>query len=689
LDDTLNYNYDRTPFGSLKFCVRELVINGQVQDFSNALDAVEVSSSCEENQCSSDACKNGGMCIGTKTSFTCICPVEFAGETCDENSDSATFSGDSFIQYEVRESSSQQREVRQTQIHTTGRNYVNLAFVTSSDTGTILQLGSDEEDEEYAILEIVDGHLQFHFNLGSGVATAIQMIQINDGRSHTVRVERKERTVTLVIDDSYTARATSPPESSTLDIQQNRIYLGARVDTDGKSSNGFTGCITGAKLDHKDLPVSGSTKDYIATPSSGVEKGCSFEPSQGGVFPTVVTIAAGGVGFLLLIVILPTGIIICISGRYLYRRRKRKAYSPRGRQASSRSPTFNWQPMHRPPDMGTSRQRLTLTQSSQVSVSDSFALQDMNQDRNEGSLFAPSTPAISERAFTTPEQTPQQPQRRRNQGLEQESHQQGNHHIRRLDFDRRADQQSHQPVVVAHPPSIPAPKTQLSNDSNSPTSAKPPPTLDTKHARSLSGHQSTVTTNTMKSEATSVFDDSEVGKYVLKRIEAANEELKSIQMDTMMPFKEEGEFEPLGSVGSLHDILRDGHENFEPVQHTVPAPSRPPLKPKPKLSSRPKHSTQTEAHTTPNGVHSTRLKSHDSKPSRPSPERPKEKLVSSQHAKFNGTPPQEILRANKPRERRRNRPPPSTGAGESLMDKFQKISTSPPHGQAEEGENFV
>jgi hypothetical protein len=51
LDPTLNYNYDETPYGRLNFCVRELVINGRVQDFSDSLDAVNVSPSCEENQC--------------------------------------------------------------------------------------------------------------------------------------------------------------------------------------------------------------------------------------------------------------------------------------------------------------------------------------------------------------------------------------------------------------------------------------------------------------------------------------------------------------------------------------------------------------------------------------------------------------------------------------------------------------
>ena len=164
--------------------MRELVINGQVQDFSNSLDAVDVSPSCEENQCSSDTCKNGGRCIGTQSSFTCVCPVEYKGATCIESkfrpysflftnlicspfvstdSESATFSGDSFIQYEVIESSLRRRVVRQTQAYTTGRTYVNLAIITSSETGTIFQIGLDNEDN-FAILEV---HFCVNYTIGN------------------------------------------------------------------------------------------------------------------------------------------------------------------------------------------------------------------------------------------------------------------------------------------------------------------------------------------------------------------------------------------------------------------------------------------------------------------------------------------------------------------------------------------
>ena len=543
--------------------------------------------------------------------------------------------------------------------------------------------------------QVDGGYLQFRFNLGSGSATARQTtVQVNDDKSHTVTVERKERTVTLVIDGTYVARATSPAESNTLDIQSDRVYLGASIDGGGKAQCGFTGCITGAKLNHKDLPVSGSTKDYVANPSSGVGSGCVFEPSQGGAFPTVVTIAAGSVGFLLLVIVLPVGIMICLVGHYGYRRRKRRGgYNPRHRHTDSHRPSFNWHPVpQQTPPTGDSRHRLMLSQSSQVSASDSFALQEVS--RHEGSLFVPSTPAVSEHAFRTPEQTPQQPTKNHSVDKSIEEQQQPspqrNRHIRRLQYPEQHRQHSDklsQPMQrstesleATEPPSVSKVLTQFSNDSTSgvPSRLHAPSLPVLQHTRSPSGHQSIMTTATEKSEAGSIFDDTEVGKYVLKRIEAANEELRTLQRDEMIPFKEEGEFEPLGSIGSLYDFVIEADENCGPSEHTVEKPAiKPPLKPKPQLSTRQPHPLQPPDSHVPSTKH-TKLKPRE-EPKQPDHVHVILSEKEALHAKSNGVQLQPVDHVHKPRgKRREKRAVPALGAGESLMDKFQNMSTSPP-----------
>lgn len=586
-------------------------------------------------------------------------------------------------------------------------------------------------------MQVVDGYLQFRFNLGSGVAIARQTtIQVNDDKTHTVTIERKENTVTLVIDDSYVARATSPGESNTLDVKNDRVYLGANVDDDGTASRGFSGCITGVKINHRDLPVSGSTKYYIASPSSGVETGCTFEPPKsGGAFPTIASIAAGAAGFLIILIVLPISIIICISGKYLYQKRK-GSYNPRTNRTTIRSPTFNWQPVQ---TTAESTRSVISTQPSQPFTSDdSFVLQDLNQRCDESSQFSPST---AEHPFRTPEQSPERPNRRdhqrRLQHLEQRQ-QQPTEEAQQMRQHRQQSPPLHHTrvdAIAVQPPAVPKPQTQLSNDGPSISASQPP--LAPSHTRSPSGHQSVMTIMTSATEATSVFDDTEVGKYVLKRIEAANEDLKTLQKDEFILFKEEGDFEPLGSVGSLYDILREADENYGTVEHTIAPLPRPPIKPKPDLSSLPTHPRHPQAAAVlPKSTKHTKLKhgntdtesnqfqqhSDQDIPGKKEQERERaavpssdiqstkhtkskhrdrdlkqpehfhqglpveKKIPASDHSRSNGMPPQqEVENMSKPRGRRRGRragpPALAVGAGESLMDQFQKMSTSPSKSQ--------
>ena len=107
-----------------------------------------------------------------------------------------------------------------------------------------------------------------------------------------------------------------------------------------------------------------------------------------------------------------------------------------------------------------------------------------------------------------------------------------------------------------------------------------------------------MTTATERSIA-SVFDDNEVGKFVWKRIEAANIDLEAEDRDEIRPFKEEGDFEPLGSVGSLYDILREADENYGPLDGLPASQTQPQHKSKPTLSSLPPpRQPQAEAKTT-------------------------------------------------------------------------------------------
>ena len=452
--------------------------------------------------------------------------------------------------------------------------------------------------------QINNEYLQFRYNLGSGEATAKQTtLKVNDGGSHTVTIERDGRTATLLIDNLYVARAISPGSSETLDTPINAIYLGSTVDNNGKASNGYQGCITGAKLNWKDLPVSKSSSDFVAIAKDGVKSGCIIQVSStDAVFPTVASIIAGGVGFIVLLIVLPLGIVTCAVGKCIYRKRRAK-FNPRSRQRSTSSPTFNWQPTIRMPER---EPRLVSTQQTEMSTFDDLEMTNESREEGESNIFVQSTTGTSETVLRTPDQTPeQQNQRQIHRG---HSHNNQQQHI----LQRHWREPEDQPVEVVQTPLqrqdshqqsdqlrqippqkhitsssfIPAPKISPEDHTADQVLMTSEPSSPFKHKRSPSGQQSILTTVTEKSLA-SVFDDSEVGKYVLKRIEAVNADLEEEERDEIKPFKDEGDFEPLGSVGSLYDILREADENYGPMEHRLPPDPRPPIKPKPDLSSLP------------------------------------------------------------------------------------------------------
>ncbi len=66
----------------------------------------------------------------------------------------ASFTGEGFIQYQVKTAaSSKRRVVRQGDLYTTGSNLISLGFIASGESGTILQLGH-QGVTDYAVLEV-------------------------------------------------------------------------------------------------------------------------------------------------------------------------------------------------------------------------------------------------------------------------------------------------------------------------------------------------------------------------------------------------------------------------------------------------------------------------------------------------------------------------------------------------------
>ena len=372
--------------------------------------------------------------------------------------------------------------------------------------------------------QTVDGHLQFRYHLGSGEAVVQQNTEVlNDGRFHSASVRRTERSAELVVDDRYINRTTSPGEETTLDISSGAIYLGAAVDSQGSTSEGFTGCIQGAKLDRKDLPIGGENADFVSTVSPGVEFGCqelTESPQPAGYVYGILATA-----LFVLLLMSTLFVIICVISRRVYEKRKRHTFHI-NRRRDTGIDSAGWRPSTFKPSVSLPHGVYRSTPQMGDTEQEHFERLNIHNLTNGGHSFPPgsSSPSVpATPAFTD---------------LETSFTFTGNNSAI-TPTHRAANTQQENALRVRNPA---FPKQSTSNVRE-----------EVHHTRSPSGAPSVLTD---KSEQ----DDVEVAKYLRKRIREVNHEIEERDYDEMIPYKDEGQFEPLGSIGSLYDILAEADQ---------------------------------------------------------------------------------------------------------------------------------
>ena len=261
-------------------------------------------------------------------------------------------------------------------------------------------------------LQIVEGHLQFRYNLGSGEATARQeTAAVDDNVFHEVSVRRTEELAEVVIDNRYVARSSSPGGETTLDIRSDAIYLGATVSAEGEVSQGFSGCLWSVKLDRKDLPVAAENQDFIpVVRSSEIDITCPGLGPLSESDPVPVGYIYGGlVGILAVLFLIVVAVVCCILGRQFYEKKKQSFRIDTGtggeEEEGGGSPTaFAWRPAK------TEDYRARNFDGSVSSGEFSGGNANMNNLNGRPIFLQPpstssldATPAISETTFTDPE----------------------------------------------------------------------------------------------------------------------------------------------------------------------------------------------------------------------------------------------------------------------------------------------
>jgi len=128
-------------------------------------------------------------------------------------------------------------------------NLFNMRIRMTSSDAILLWAGGHymDLDNDFIMLEVQAGFIQFSFNLGSGwVQMEYNATRVDDGLWHRVRATRLDQKASLLVDNGDMVTAQSPGDLTQLNTQPT-LYLGGLPDdiTDATSYySGIVGCVS-------------------------------------------------------------------------------------------------------------------------------------------------------------------------------------------------------------------------------------------------------------------------------------------------------------------------------------------------------------------------------------------------------------------------------------------------------------
>uniref|UniRef100_A0A8C0JBH2 Heparan sulfate proteoglycan 2 n=1 Tax=Chelonoidis abingdonii TaxID=106734 RepID=A0A8C0JBH2_CHEAB len=289
-------------------CVRQLLVQGEEVIFKDLDLKAHGVSNCPT--CRDQPCQNGGVCKDSESSsYVCHCPQEFTGSNCEHSqalhchpeacgpdatcinradgqgyrcrchlgksgetcmegvmATTPSFNGsDSFISYPPL-----------TNIHYELR--LDTEFKPLSPDGLIMfSGGTGAPVEDFVSLAMASGHVEFRYELGSGLAVLRSTEPLALGQWHKVSAERINKDGTLQVDSSKPVKRSSPGKSQGLNLRT-PMYLGGvdksvTLPAATSISSSFHGCIGEMSINGKKVDISysflesrGITQCYDSSP---------------------------------------------------------------------------------------------------------------------------------------------------------------------------------------------------------------------------------------------------------------------------------------------------------------------------------------------------------------------------------------------------------------------------------------
>ncbi|XP_067214248.1 basement membrane-specific heparan sulfate proteoglycan core protein isoform X9 [Linepithema humile] len=225
-------------------CIHGMCQSLNAYDYSCTCEYGYVGRNCENvlKQCELlTPCRNGGSCTDLHGSYKCDCPLGFNGQNCEKLAEityDVAFRGDGWLELD-----------RSVMTHEEEREFLGLEISTNKSNGLIMWHGQTPNDltlDDYIAVAVVDGYVEYQYNLGSGPAVIrVTAQRVDDGQRHRIILKRQGSDGSIELNGEHTESGVSDGLQQILNARGS-VYLGGLPDyamTYGRYHDGFSGCI--------------------------------------------------------------------------------------------------------------------------------------------------------------------------------------------------------------------------------------------------------------------------------------------------------------------------------------------------------------------------------------------------------------------------------------------------------------
>ncbi|CAB4061570.1 unnamed protein product [Lepeophtheirus salmonis] len=235
--------------------------------------------------CDPNPCQGGGTCDEHDGTFSCYCRSGLTGSRCEHDlsltdMNTASFTGqDSHVEIKIPTDSVKRMEIE-------------IMFRTFNVQEGLLLYGQSENENDFISLGIMDGHIIFSYDLGSGAVTLKSHGKIEKGKWTHLVAKRYHQDGLLELERTDKVIGSTRGSLRTLSLQ-GHLWIGGvdpndfplmyKVRKNAGTSIGFVGCIKELKINKKTISLQ-SMREPLVIRRRGLveceENSCSGNPCK-------------------------------------------------------------------------------------------------------------------------------------------------------------------------------------------------------------------------------------------------------------------------------------------------------------------------------------------------------------------------------------------------------------------------